>query len=135
MVQEDVIDLVHLDVAENSEIEDEETLSLCSSIESDDAIGNIEPVTYCGKRKYIRPDVFDNVEPVEADAVPGNIDGIVVYIVPLKRDGNLANCKGLRPWGHAQSSTSSETAQDCFITVVEAIDAPIYVARTYVISV
>ena len=108
LVQEDVIDLVHLDVAENSnsEIEDEETLSLCSSIESDDAIGNIEPVTYCGKRKYIRPDVFDNVEPVEADAVPGNIDGIVVYIVPLKRDGNLANCKGLRPWGHAQSSTS-----------------------------
>ena len=65
-------------------------------------------VSYIGRRKYIYGLVFENIEAIKCDSVPPDIDSTVVYEVPIGSSGKLTHCKGLRPWGYAQSGKSKE---------------------------
>ena len=66
--------------------------------ESDDS----PDIQYVGKRKYVKTRVFKGVEAEIVEEVPNDINGTSIYQVPMQT--TLANCKGRRPWGHAQSS-------------------------------
>ena len=65
-------------------------------------------VSYIGRRKYIHGLVFENMQVKKCDTVPLDIDDTVVYEVPIGSSGKLTHCKGLRPWGYAQSSKSKD---------------------------
>ena len=71
--------------------------------------------------------VFENIQAIKCYSVPPDIDDTVAYEVPIGSSGKLTHCKGLRPWGYAQSSQSKEfkMGQDFFL-IVEGVT----VART-----
>ena len=69
-------------------------------------------VSYTGRRKYIHGLVFENIQAIKCDSVPPDIDDTVVYEVPIGSSGKLTHCKGLIPWGYAQSSKSKEFKND-----------------------
>ena len=52
--------------------------------------------------------VFENIQAIKCYSVPPDIDDTVAYEVPIGSSGKLTHCKGLRPWGYAQSSQSKE---------------------------
>ena len=65
-------------------------------------------VSYIGRRKCIHGLAFEDIHAIKCDSVSPDIDDTVVYEVPVGSSGKLAHCKGLRPWGYAQSSKSKE---------------------------
>ena len=98
------------DLDESTEIEEngskpdddqseEEDLFLVSSDESSEEsfVQCPAPVKFRGNRRYINPVIFQKIRPVSMDAVPQEIDGTCVYVVPLDPNGKLQNCKGGRP--------------------------------------
>ena len=88
----------------NNEVaEDSVNISVASSDENLEGPESTTTVTYRGKRKYIAPDIFEDVVPIKIKALPQDIN-ISVYIVQLSKDRTLKNCKGGRPWGNIQSS-------------------------------
>ena len=89
----------------NNEVaEDSANISVTSSDENLESPESTTTVTYRGKRKYIAPDIFEDVVPIKIKALPQDINDISIYIVPLSKDRTLKNCKGGRPWGIIQNS-------------------------------
>ena len=89
----------------NNEVaEDSANISVTSSDENLESPESTTTVTYRGKRKYIAPDIFEDVIPIKIKALPQDINDISIYIVPLSKDRTLKNCKGGRPWGIIHNS-------------------------------
>ena len=87
--------------------EDEsESSDLCNDTE-EDTYDTQEEISFRGRRKYINPNVFADLEPEKRSAVPMDIDGVCIFTVPMLKNGSLNNCKGGRPWGRAISSNLS----------------------------
>ena len=84
--------------------EDSASISVTSSDENLESPESTTTVTYRGKRKYIAPDIFEDVVPIKIKALPRDINDISVYIVPLSKDRTLKTYKGGRPWSNIQSS-------------------------------
>jgi len=90
----------------NRIIESNEVIPVAISSESesdiDKSIENISQLRRASGKIYINPQVFESVLPIKIDSVPDDINGLIVYEVPLLK--SLRNCKGARPWGKAVSS-------------------------------
>ena len=67
---------------------------------------NTPSVSFRGKKRYISMEVYSDIAPLKVEAVPQNVDGTAVYVVPYKN--GYDNCKGGRRWG--PSITSARAA-------------------------
>ena len=73
----------------NNEVaEDSANISVTSSDENLESPESTTTVTYRGKRKYIAH-IFEDVVPIKIKALPQDINGISVYIVPLSINEKL----------------------------------------------
>ena len=95
----------------NSDITTSTTIIQDLSSDKSDEFEDVN-VSYIGRRKYIHGLVFENTQVIKCVSVPPDIDDTVVYEVPIGSSGKLTHCKGLRPWGYAQSSKSKEFKND-----------------------
>ena len=82
------------ELVNNEEAENSFSISVTSSDENLESPESATTVTYRGKRKYIAPDIYEDVLPVKTKALPQDINDISVYILPLSKDRTLKNCKG-----------------------------------------
>ena len=84
------------------------------------------------KRKYVSDFVYDDVQPITCDFVPGDINGTAVYIVPLQASEKVNNCKGIDLEGMAKlvKASRSRKGQDYYTLVEEAIVVQIQNVQT-----
>ena len=78
----------------NEETENSVNFSVTSPDENLESSDSTTTVTYRAKRKYISPDIFEDLFPIKIKALPQNINDNSVYIVPLSKGRTLKNCKG-----------------------------------------
>ena len=66
------------ELANTAEAENSANISVTSSDENQESLESTTTVTYRGKRKYIAPDIFEDVVPIKIKAIPQDINDISV---------------------------------------------------------